>query len=1178
MKKSVANRFLGILTAFAVIFSLIVLRVSASGTVRYTRLTQAPRDWTGEYLLVYEGDGLAFNSGLTDPDSANNYAAVTIADNAIQVSDRSMSVFVEAVEGGYVMKTSRGVYIYCSSNNNGMSTTYNKSTAAQYPITFTSTQEGVDIALSVGVHMRFNNTPSQMRFRYYKSGTYTNQQPVTLYKLESTLENNVESSEFLRSGQQVMIYNAAAQSVLSFPEDSTDRQTISGVSASFSDGIVQSENGALVFTVERNGNYYRFRNETYGYLSSGSTGNNAYYCVNGGEEADWVLEELGNGFSIKSRAAVYNGTTAQYLEYYSNSYKTYSFNSSGADAYTFQFCPCGNFATEGIVNEPKAVFGDLKDATLGAAYELTFDLSVPFGVESLSVAVNGSVVEADVSEDMCTVNIPAQLVIGECLTIQVSGVDKKGVAISGSTSVPVRNVPAVVSVSPGNGEETGSNLRPVIWATVVNAGENPTITMSVNGQPVDAAWKDGKITYTPTADLSEGRTSVTVTLTRSDGKTASKTWGFIVGKSAYQLYFGQLHSHTTYSDGSGSLDLALEYIADLPDSANVDFVAFTDHSNYFDTSADANPESALYDMAQATAYSQNLWSAYKSDIAQFNATHSDILAIGGFEMTWSGGPGHMNTFNTSGVVSRNNTTLNNKTNDAGLLAYYALLSQAEGSGSISQFNHPGTAYGTFSDFAYRDQTIDSRIYLIEVGNGDGAIGASGYYTSYEYYTMALDLGWHVAPTNNQDNHKGNWGNANDARDAIFAQELTEEGIYEAIQALRVYATEDKNLEIYYTVNDQMMGSAIADVSQPLDICVQVSDPDESDIISKVEVIVNGGKTAYTWQDPSQLALGELTAWLDPEYSYYYVRVTQKDGDIAVTAPVWVSKDLDWGISDVEADKLPPTVGEEMTLTVTLFNGENADASILSMTGTYGSQVLFNRSDCGTIPASGTAAVFFPYTPTEARTMTITVTAVVQLDGRKYTFTMDTVLDVQKADPSITVEQFTDLEIGSWYYDSIDYMVRVGLMNGMSENTFQPNGTLTRGQMVTILYRMAGQPSVSGSVPFVDVVSGSYYADAVLWGYQSGVVKGITETGFAPNQQVTREQLATFLYRYDGSPSSASETLAGFADRDQVSSYARSAMSWALEQGIVKGTSNTTLAPKNLTTRAQAATMAARYLQ
>ena len=114
-------------------------------------------------------------------------------------------------------------------------------------------------------------------------------------------------------------------------------------------------------------------------------------------------------------------------------------------------------------------------------------------------------------------------------------------------------------------------------------------------------------------------------------------------------------------------------------------------------------------------------------------------------------------------------------------AYYALLSNKNLVNSISQFNHPGTTFGNFSDFGYYDPIIDTRIQLVEVGNGEGAIGAGGYYPSYEQYIMALDKGWHVAPTNNQDNHKGKWGNANDARDVILTDDFSQDGLYEAIR-------------------------------------------------------------------------------------------------------------------------------------------------------------------------------------------------------------------------------------------------------------------------------------------------------------------------------------------------------------------------------------------------------------
>ncbi|HIQ77092.1 MAG TPA: CehA/McbA family metallohydrolase [Candidatus Faecousia excrementipullorum] len=593
------------------------------------------------------------------------------------------------------------------------------------------------------------------------------------------------------------------------------------------------------------------------------------------------------------------------------------------------------------------------------------------------------------------------MVPGE-MTITVTGTDNKDTAFSGEVKVEVLDEPVITKVTPASGSETLDNKRPTISAEIVNAGENPTVTMTVDGKDVKAVYENGKVSYTPAADMADGRVTVTVKVARADGKTAEKSWSFTVGKAQFQLYFGQLHSHTTYSDGSGSLEEALNYVSKLPESANVDFVAFTDHSNYFDKSGDANPEAALYDVSLMTAYSKELWDAYKGAIAAFNESQSDVIAIGGFEMTWSGGPGHINTFNTAGIVSRNNTVLNNKTSDAGLKAYYDLLSNSALADSISQFNHPGSTFGTFADFSYWNALVDTRIQLVEVGNGEGQIGAGGYYPSYEYYTMALDKGWHVAPTNNQDNHKGKWGNANDARDVILTDNFTEEGLYEAIRNYRVYSTEDKNLEIYYTVNGQQLGSIIEEVPEKLDINVLVNDPDASDSISKVEIIVNSGKVAYTWDNPAELATGNLSVTLDPTFSYYYVRVTQGDGDLAVTAPVWVGESLKLGISEVTASTSTPVTGEELTLSTKLFNSETTEATVSAVTYTVGSTVLGVDKTGYTIPASGELTVDFKWTPETAKVTKITVTAIVSLDGEEFTFTKDIELDIQDADKLVYV--------------------------------------------------------------------------------------------------------------------------------------------------------------------------------
>ena len=817
-----------------------------------------------------------------------------------------------------------------------------------------------------------------------------------------------------QEGAQVVLFNQNAQGVLAQQNDNTDSPAINSVSAQITDGKAIPENGGVVFTVERSGEYYRFRNETYGYLCSNGTGNNAFYSQTASEDADWTVEPCSGGvggYQLESRTAKFNGRYSQYLEYYSDSYKTYSmYNVTDYTIYSFFFYGVADSVKldGGVVNDPAVVFTSADTVKAGQDYTLTFTVNDVKAVSKLEILVDGKAagVITDYTADgkNYTANVSAAMLAGaDKVTLTVRVTNASGASYSGSLVLTVVDEPSIGAVTPLKGSQTGSDKRPVISAEIINAGENPTLEMTVNGQKVNAVYAGGRLTYTPAADMTDGRTNVSVTVTRADGKTASFNWFFTVGQAQYQLYFGQLHSHTQYSDGAGSLDAALDYVKNLPESANVQFVAFTDHSNYFDTTGAANPEGALYDMSLASASSQETWNSYRSSVAAFNeANAGSLVALAGFEMTWSGGPGHINTFNTPGIVSRNNSTLNNKTDYAGMRAYYALLSQQEGADSLSQFNHPGNTFGTFGDFAFWDPVIDSRMYMVEAGNGEGQIGAGGYYPSYEYYTMALDKGWHLAPTNNQDNHKGRWGNANDARDVILTDDFSEQGIYDALRAMRMYATEDKNLEIGYTVNGMLLGSSLTDVPEKLNIHVTVNDPDASDSISKVEVIVNSGKTAYTWDDPAVLATGDLSVTLDPDYSYYYIRVTQGDGDLAVTAPVWVGETLKLGISDVTCGTSTPVTGEAMTVTTTLFNSESTDANIKSITYAVGSQVLTSATDAGTVPASGTLALSYDVSFDTARVYKVTATVVLEQDGKEYVFTKDITLDVLNADDLVYI--------------------------------------------------------------------------------------------------------------------------------------------------------------------------------
>ena len=842
------------------------------------------------------------------------------------------------------------------------------------------------------------------------------------------------SGDLPKPGDKFVIYNQNAQAVLAAENDS---KSIEKAAATVADGKATPANGAVVFTVEQNGEYLRFKSEAYGYLCSNGTGNNAFYSKDFSEEgvtaedADWLVRECSGGvggYEMESRTAKFNNRYSQWLEYYSDSFKTYSMDKSKVTDYTiysFFFYPVadGVNVDGGLVVQPTITFPEtMLPAYVGSDYEFELEIDTIYEIDNPWIEysvkkADGTYIpgisqlqgntDVEVPGDFTTGKGSVHITVydsdiaeaakaGSTMTLTFAFKDVKGNEARASYTVDILDEAVISNVKPAQGAQTGAEKRPEISAEISNAGENASVTMTVNGAEVKTTYADGKVTYTPAADMADGKVTVTVTVKRADEKETSKTWSFTIGEATFQRYFGQLHSHTQYSDGAGSLESALAYIKALPDSANVDFVAFTDHSNYFDKSGAANPEGALYDMSQATEYSQETWKAYKDAVAAFNTENAgSMVAIAGFEMTWSGGPGHINTFNTPGIVSRNNTTLNNKTKDAGLQAYYKLLSQTEGVDSISQFNHPGTTFGNFIDFGYWDAVVDTRMYMVEVGNGEGQIGAGGYYPSYEQYIMALDKGWHVAPTNNQDNHKGRWGNANDARDVILTDDFSESGIYAALRARRMYATEDKNLELDYTVNGNMMGSII-DVPEKLNFEISFNDPDRTDSIAKVELVVNSGKVAYIWDSAADLTKGSVSVELAPEYTYYFVRVTEGDGDLAVTAPVWVGESLKLGISKAECGTSTPVTDEELTITTTFFNSEAKPATIKSITYAIGGETIGTVTDPITLAASSTQDVEFKYTPTKARIMTVKITAVIEQDGKEYTFTKDVTLDVLDA--------------------------------------------------------------------------------------------------------------------------------------------------------------------------------------
>lgn len=180
-------------------------------------------------------------------------------------------------------------------------------------------------------------------------------------------------------------------------------------------------------------------------------------------------------------------------------------------------------------------------------------------------------------------------------------------------------------------------------------------------------------------------------------------------------------------------------------------------------------------------------------------------------------------------------------------------------------------------------------------------------------------------------------------------------------------------------------------------------------------------------------------------------------------------------------------------------------------------------------------------------------------------------------------QFKDVtrsNVGTWAADAVDFAYHFGLVSGVSKTEFAPNSPMTRAQLVTVLYRAAGSPSVTVSTNFEDLDVGSYYYSAVVWANVNGIVNGTSDTTFSPDSRLTRQQLAAILYRYArafGGDTSYTGNLSHFTDRHQVDSYATTPMIWAVSHEIISGTSDTTLSPLSTATRAQVVVILHRYL-
>lgn len=477
----------------------------------------------------------------------------------------------------------------------------------------------------------------------------------------------------------------------------------------------------------------------------------------------------------------------------------------------------------------------------------------------------------------------------------------------------------------------------------------------------------------------------------------------------WNLYFGQLHAHTDISNGAGSVEEAFQYASQVD---GLDFFAVTDHSDSFD-----NADMGAIDADGADISAD--WAAGKQAAA--SVTGEDFVGLFGFEMTWPEDKqlGHISTFNTPGWQTRDQADFENV--PTALENYYKALTSVPG--SVSQFNHPDTVHGDFERFDHYSPQYDAVVSLLEVAGEDGVVDC-------EYYDLALDKGWHVAPTNNQNNHNGQWGDASEARTVVLAKDLTEESLYAAMKDRRVYATQDSDLAIYYELNGTVMGSIIPK-SEEAEITVFLSDPTD-EAIGSVEVVADGGEAIVRQWVETPTKMLELS--VPSGYSYYYLRVTQPDGDVAVTAPVWMDGYDDIGIESFTSDTLTPARDEEIGLMVTLFNDEPMDFAVKSLS-LYADETLVSTvSDLGEVAGMSTLDYTFSYAHPELGVTEFRVEAAGSVNGedRTYEDTLSLSFHVPEQVKYIAV----DASHGNSGTGKLNRLAEIAAQNSISVNKFE----------------------------------------------------------------------------------------------------------------------------------------------
>ena len=322
--------------------------------------------------------------------------------------------------------------------------------------------------------------------------------------------------------------------------------------------------------------------------------------------------------------------------------------------------------------------------------------------------------------------------------------------------------------------------------------------------------------------------------------------------------------------------------------------------------------------------------------------------------------------------------------------------------------------------------------------------------------------------------------------------------------------------------------------------------------------------------------GATVGALTNEGTVWSFTVTAEDGVTSKTYTVTVSfteapKSNDTGVSSITVAGFKAVASANNSYTVTVPYGT------VVKTGSF---VIVTRHPRATVSALTNTRNIWSFTVTAEDGVTTAV----------YTVTVNTAALPEPITPGVDNKKpaskpevklpFTDVSTSDWFYDDVAFVYKNGLFSGTDSRSFSPNASMTRAMLVTVLYRLEGEPTVTGRSSFTDVRSGAYYEKSVIWAAANGIVTGTDSTSFSPDAKVTREQLAAILYRYAQYrklDTDASAKLNSFTDADSVSAYASEALGWAVSEGLINGASGK-LMPKGDATRAQVAAILHRLVK